>query len=480
MSIGAVARFKTASLRCPRSWWRPNCQKPAQINVVSNNNVRRCAAIHLGWRTKPYIASTLAAALDSSPVLRRCILSVFVGLGLLVPSGCADPEPERAIFVVRETTATHNPQYVPQTSPTSDSTSSTVDASTQQEDETSPSTTEQVTTTATTAATVDPPRIWTLLAGGDVLLDRTEPEGIDPFTKVQPDLASADVAIVNLEMAITERGEPYDKEYVFRAPGSAALTLVGAGIDVVSLANNHVFDFGREGLEDTISVLDEVGILRPGAGSNNAEAYAPRILTLDNGVRVAFVSATAVVPGGFASGADRPGVADAKWATPRVLAAVRAAAAGNDVVVVSLHWGVEREPCPNEEQRTLAQQIIEAGADLILGHHPHVLQPIETFDRSVIAYSLGNFAWHPRYGITGDTGVLEVVFDGSRIEGYRFYPHVLNYIGGASPIASGDRYDRITDIVEGRCEQYAPEPTPTTEVSTGSEGVTTAPPARTD
>ena len=389
-----------------------------------------------------------------------------MGLGLLVPSGCADPEPEKAIFVVRETTATHNTQYVPQTSLTSDSTSTTVDASTQQEDETSPSTTEQVTTTATTAATVDPPRIWTLLAGGDVLLDRTEPEGIDPFTKVQPDLASADVAIVNLEMAITERGEPYDKEYVFRAPGSAALTLVGAGIDVVSLANNHVFDFGREGLEDTISVLDEVGILRPGAGSNNAEAYAPRILTLDNGIRVAFVSATAVVPGGFASGADRPGVADAKWATPRV--------------VVSLHWGVEREPCPNEEQRTLAQQIIEAGADLILGHHPHVLQPIETFDRSVIAYSLGNFAWHPRYGITGDTGVLEVVFDGSRIDGYRFHPHVLNYIGGASPIASGDRYDRITDIVEGRCEQYAPEPTPTTEVSTGSEGVTTAPPARTD
>ena len=122
----------------------------------------------------------------------------------------------------------------------------------------------------------------------------------------------------------------------------------------------------------------------------------------------------------------------------------------------------------------------EAGADLILGHHPHVLQPIETFDRSVIAYSLGNFAWHPRYGITGDTGVLEVVFDGSRIEGYRFHPHVLNYIGGASPIASGDRYDRITDIVEGRCEQYAPEPTPTTEPSTGSEGVTTVPTASTD
>ena len=130
-----------------------------------------------------------------------------------------------------------------------------------------------------------------------MLLDRTEPEGIDPFLKVEPDLASAEVAIVNLEMAITERGEPYDKEFVFRAPGSAALTLAGAGIDVVSLANNHILDYGSIGLADTISVLDEVGILRPGAGSNNAEAYAPRVMTLDNGVRVAFVSATAVVPG---------------------------------------------------------------------------------------------------------------------------------------------------------------------------------------
>ena len=100
-------------------------------------------------------------------------------------------------------------------------------------------------------------------------------------------------------MAITERGEPYDKEFVFRAPGSAALTLAGAGIDVVSLANNHILDFGSVGLEDTISVLDEVGILRPGAGANNAEAYAPRVLVLDNEIRVAFVSASAIIPGGF-------------------------------------------------------------------------------------------------------------------------------------------------------------------------------------
>ena len=318
-------------------------------------------------------------------------------------------------------------------------------------------------------------RPWTLLAGGDVLLDLTEPEGVDPFTKVEPSLSSADVAIVNLEMAITERGEPYDKEFVFRAPGSAALTLAGAGVDVVSLANNHILDFGSVGLEDTISVLDEVGILRPGAGANNAEAYAPRVLVLDNEIRVAFVSASAIIPGGFSAGAERPGIADAKWAIPRVLAAVRAAASGNDVVVVSIHWGVERATCPSQDQRGLAQQLIEAGANLILGHHPHVLQPIETFDRTVIAYSLGNFAWHPRYGITGDTGVLEIFFDGPIVEGYQFHPHILDYLGGAMPVDSGDRYDRIIDIVEGRCEAHSPEPPTTTEVITDEDRDATAP-----
>ena len=393
---------------------------------------------------------------------RRCILVATVAVCSALTVACAEPKAEKAIFVARETTTTSveepdQPVDVSQTSevtPADESTDQLNDVAT---------TTEAITHSVTTTTTQRQP--WTLLAGGDVLLDLTEPEGIDPFANVEPNLASADVAIVNLEMAITERGEPYDKEFVFRAPGSAALTRAGAGIDVVSLANNHVLDFGPVGLADTLSVLDEVNILRPGAGSNNAEAYAPRVLTLDNGIRVAFVSATAVVPGGFAASADRPGVADAKWAIPRVLAAVRAAAAGNDVVVVSVHWGIERETCPSEDQRALASDLIEAGANLILGHHPHVLQPIETFDRTVIAYSLGNFAWHPRYGITGDSGVLEISFDGPYVEGYRFHPHVLDYRGGATPISSGDRYDRIVDVIEGRCEEHDPEPPTTTEGS---------------
>ncbi len=392
---------------------------------------------------------------------RRYILVATVAVCLALTVACAEPKAEKAIFVARETTTTSVQQLDEEADVSTTSEVTRADRTTDQDTDVVP-TTEGVTHSVTTTTTKR--QSWTLLAGGDVLLDLTEPEGIDPFANVQPDLASADIAIVNLEMAITERGEPYDKEFVFRAPGSAALTLAGAGIDVVSLANNHILDFGPVGLADTIAVLDEVGILRPGAGSNNAEAYAPRVLTLGNGIRVAFVSATAVVPGGFAASADRPGVADAKWAIPRVLAAVRAAAAGNDVVVVSVHWGIERETCPSEDQRDLATDLIEAGANLILGHHPHVLQPIETFDRTVIAYSLGNFAWHPRYGITGDSGVLEISFDGPYVEGYRFHPHILDYRGGATPVSSGERYDRIVDVIEGRCEEHDPEPPTTTEV----------------
>ena len=397
------------------------------------------------------------------------VASCVLTLGITV--ACAEPEADQAIFVQRESTTTDSAN-----STQSLRVSSTVEVSEADArvDDPAPTTAPETPTYNATTTTLKK-RPWTLLAGGDVLLGLTEPEGVDPFTKVEPSLSSADVAIVNLEMAITERGEPYDKEFVFRAPGSAALTLAGAGVDVVSLANNHILDFGSVGLEDTISVLDEVGILRPGAGANNAEAYAPRVLVLDNEIRVAFVSASAIIPGGFSAGAERPGIADAKWAIPRVLAAVRAAASGNDVVVVSIHWGVERATCPSQDQRGLAQQLIEAGANLILGHHPHVLQPIETFDRTVIAYSLGNFAWHPRYGITGDTGVLEIFFDGPIVEGYQFHPHILDYLGGAMPVDSGDRYDRIIDIVEGRCEAHSPEPPTTTEVITDEDRDATTP-----
>ena len=194
-------------------------------------------------------------------------MSVALALNL----ACSGAEPEKTIFVVPDTTVVDPPEELPASpSTTLEFDSGEITDVSAQANDIPPEASSEATTTT------EPKRLWTLLAGGDVLLDRTEPKGIDPFKGVQPHLSSADIAIVNLEMAITERGEPYDKEFVFRAPGSAALTLAGAGIDVVSLANNHTLDFGLIGLEDTIGVLDEVEILRPGAGGNNAEICPSR------------------------------------------------------------------------------------------------------------------------------------------------------------------------------------------------------------
>ena len=185
---------------------------------------------------------------------RRCDFLVLVVLVLGFTAACSGPAAEKAIFVQRESTTTDAVENAQQTSLSSTTLAPTLD---ERSDGTIVATTIDAPTHTATTTTLHR-RPWTLLAGGDVLLDLTEPEGIDPFTNVRPSLSSADVAIVNLEMAITERGEPYDKEFVFRAPRTAALTLAAAGVDVVSLANNHVLDFGPEGLEDTISVLDEV------------------------------------------------------------------------------------------------------------------------------------------------------------------------------------------------------------------------------
>ena len=181
-------------------------------------------------------------------------------------------------------------------------------------------------TTATGAPEPEPSRHWTLLAGGDVLMDRTEAAGIDPFEFIEPSLASADIAVVNAEMAISDRGSPVDKEYVFRAPPQAAARIAAAGIDVANLANNHARDYGGDALLDSVRLLEVAGVVALGAGADDAEAYAPRVLLAAGDVRVAFVGASMVVPWGFPAEPDRPGIASAR-PTTRIVESVRAASA---------------------------------------------------------------------------------------------------------------------------------------------------------
>ncbi len=328
-------------------------------------------------------------------------------------------------------------------------------------------------TTSLDTTTTEPDRSWRLLAGGDVLMTRTEPAGIDPFALLDPPLGSADFSLVNVEMAISDRGEPHWKEFVFRAPPSAAERIAAGGVSVANLANNHANDYGPDALTDTIDLLEAAGVTTIGAGRDADEAYQYRLLSTGNGVRVAFVGASMIVPAMFAAGATTPGIASAHSpARARVLDTVRAAAADADAVVVAVHWGIERDTCPSNDQRLLARQLLDAGADAVIGHHPHVLQPVELVGRKLVAYSLGNFVWHVRSGILGETGVLQIDFDGDGVVTWEFHPHVLDADGAPAPIDSGERVERIRDIISGSCAPHDPPPPERTSTTT----TTTLPP----
>jgi D-alanyl-D-alanine carboxypeptidase len=324
------------------------------------------------------------------------------------------------------------------------------------------------TTTTSVVEEPAPSREWTLLAGGDVLMDRTEAAGIDPFAFIEPSLASADITVVNAEMAISDRGSAVNKEYVFRAPPQAAERIAAAGIDVANLANNHARDYGADALLDSVRLLETAGVVALGAGADDSAAYAPWLLHTAGGVRVAFVGASAVLPPEFAAGPEWPGIAAAR-PTARVVESVRAASGAADVVIVTIHWGIERQTCPTGEQVDIARELLDAGADAVIGHHPHVLQPVEIVDGKLVAYSLGNFVWHPRSGLTGETGVLQIDFDADRIIGWAFHPHLLDENGAPRPVGSGPRFDRIREIIAGDCARHTPPPaaaTPTTEPDT--------------
>ena len=330
------------------------------------------------------------------------------------------------------------------------------------------------TSSTTLPSTTAPARPWRLLAGGDVLMTRTEPAGVDPYASLEPRLDSSDFSLVNVEMAISDRGSPHWKEFVFRAPPSAARRIADGGVSVANLANNHANDYGSDALVDTVNLLEAAGVATIGAGRNADDAYQYRLLTAESRVRVAFVGASMIVPSGFAASAATPGIASAHPpARARVLDTVRSAAAEADVVIVAVHWGIERDTCPSAEQRLLAQQLLDAGADAVIGHHPHVLQPVELSGGKLVAYSLGNFIWHARSGVLGETGVLQIDFDGDEIVGWEFHPHLLDENGVPVPADSGERVERIRDIVAGTCAPHDPPPP---ERGTTTSTTTTLPP----
>ncbi|MFB4280576.1 MULTISPECIES: CapA family protein [unclassified Nonomuraea] len=266
-------------------------------------------------------------------------------------------------------------------------------------------------------------RPYTIAFGGDVHFEgMLRGRLASPRTALGPiasTLRKADLSMVNLETAITTGGTPAPgKQFTFRAPASALTALKGAGVDVASMANNHGMDYMESGLADSLAAVKRSKFPVVGIGADAAEAYRP-FRKVVNGNRVAIIGATQVLDAEFIQAwtatADKGGLASAKNETA-LLRAVRQARKNSDTVIVHLHWGTEMQKCPNEAQRSLAPKLVEAGADVVVGGHAHILLGSGYLDNAYVNYGMGNFVFYnSNPATTGRTGVLTLTINGRKI-----------------------------------------------------------------
>jgi poly-gamma-glutamate synthesis protein (capsule biosynthesis protein) len=245
---------------------------------------------------------------------------------------------------------------------------------------------------------------------------------IGPFTEI---LSAADIAVGNLETAVGTGGTPEDKEFTFQAPPSVVDALRAGGFDTVSMANNHGRDFGADGLEESLAVkAAQPDSFIIGIGRDDAEAYAPFTATV-RGQRVAVIAATQVLDEelvtAWTATPTHPGLASAKR-VDALVAAVQTARASADTVVVFLHWGVETQTCPTGDQQQLAQTLVDAGADIVVGGHAHRLQGGGRLGNAVVHYGLGNFGFQANSAEGARTGVFVVTVTGRRVDAYQWVP----------------------------------------------------------
>jgi poly-gamma-glutamate capsule biosynthesis protein CapA/YwtB (metallophosphatase superfamily) len=287
----------------------------------------------------------------------------------------------------------------------------------------------------------------TVAFGGDVhfesfLRDAVQSDPAGALAPVGDLFAQADIAMVNLETAVTEGGVPSPKQYNFRAPEAGLTALREAGVDIVSVANNHGMDYGEEGLRDTMAAARRADLALVGAGRTAKQAYRPHWVTV-NGRRIAFFGATQVLDTfaieAWTARSDRAGLASAKEdydGLSQLLAAVERADGKGDTVVVMLHWGEEGASCPLPRQQELAAQLTDAGADIVVGGHAHRLQAGGFLGDAVVHYGLGNFVFYTSGGPGADSGVFAVTIapDGSMHTKWK--PAVLQ--GGVATGLSGD------------------------------------------
>ncbi|MGI6066175.1 MAG: CapA family protein [Bacillota bacterium] len=308
----------------------------------------------------------------------------------------------------------------------------------------------------------------TLAAVGDVMLARKlsklmESKGLDyPFTKTAGLLASADIAFANLESPFSHRGQQLPGKGIwFRAKPENMQALTQAGFDVLSIANNHALDYDSPAFLDTIDLLNEQSIKAVGGGANIDEARTPAMLEV-NGMKTAFLAYSEMAdmfwsykyPRRLKADVDTPGIAPCvPEQIEEDIALVRPIA---DLVVLSLHWGLEYQSEPEDYQREMAHRLIDAGADIIIGHHPHCIQGIETYQNGLIAYSLGNFVFDQNWSEETKQGLLLQIKCGP--QGWQEAKVLPVYINDGQPVIAEESVaDRILSLTRQISEKLDTE-----------------------
>ena len=324
-------------------------------------------------------------------VAAAAMLSLAACSGVIV-EGTDDASPRS---VSEQTVATAQPATTAPTTSVATSESVTSDAPT----------TESTTTTEAPRATV-----VVGVAGDSTFTNGLETR--DPFGQIVDLLEAPDLMVINLETAVADSGvgrPPVDKSFLFKSPPVALDLLVDAGIDGVTLGNNHALDYGVPALEQTLDELDARGLLRVGAGRDEAEAFAPLIVPVGDWT-VGLVSFSRVPCDWSASGENtRPQIG---WTCPPFQeladATVLSAIEQSDVTIVMMHGGEEGVLCPSPFMVELTQHYADLGADVVINGHPHVLQGLGLHGETLVAYSTGNFAFPPAGGISGNSAIIEV------------------------------------------------------------------------
>jgi hypothetical protein len=279
------------------------------------------------------------------------------------------------------------------------------------------------TATLTPSPTATPDeRPVNIVITGDVMLARSVNSALlassdrFPFNNTADYLRSFDLTVGNLECVVSTLGSPQPKEFTFEANPKAFGRLQAAGFDVMSVANNHSGDYGKAAFADMLGQLQLHGIQPLGGGMNLAEAHRPVIRAIRT-TTVGFLAYCEIEPTSFVATATTPGHA---WLDPTLMQRdIQAARPLVDFLIVFTHWGIEYQLQETGHQQTMARLAIDAGADLVVGAHPHVIQPYEMYRGKLIVYSLGNFVFDLMTGVEGLGNVLALSVQRSRLVGWK-------------------------------------------------------------